>query len=86
MIHISYIKTYQLDDFNFTERIYKIRLCFCNFSIATKAIHYNINYKNFNIDDPHFQFNKISHKMLSFILEEEMNEKLKILSEQLDKT
>jgi len=85
MIKLSYIKTYQLDDFNFSEKIYKIRLHFCNFSIATKVIHYNINYNIFNIDDPHFQLNKISHKMLSFILEEEMNEKLKILNERLDK-
>ena len=85
MICISYIKTYQLDDFNFTERIYKIRLCFCNFWMATKAIHFNINYKNFNIDDSYYQFNKISYKMLDFVLEEEKNEKLKTLSERLDK-
>lgn len=43
-----------------------------------------MNYNNFNIDDSYFQLGKISHDMLNFVLEEEKNEKLKILSGRLE--
>lgn len=84
MIILNYIKLFELRHFNFNEKKYVVKLIWNNQEAASKIFFFNINYKTLNMNDRYFQLGKISYDMLDFVLEEEKNERLNILSDRLE--